>query len=186
MSTRDSVETEIKLRAGDLDTVRARVERAGFQVSKPRAFERNILFDTPALELRNRDELVRIRNIDDKSKLTFKGPGQAGKHKVREELESELSNGAAVETILKRLGFKPVFRYEKYRAEYSRNSDPGTITLDETPIGNFLELEGPEDWIDRTAQELGFAESDYVLGSYGSLYLEYCRAHNIEPGDMVF
>ena len=42
---------------------RALIERAGFQVSTPRAFELNILFDTPAHVLRSRGELVRIRNI---------------------------------------------------------------------------------------------------------------------------
>jgi adenylate cyclase class 2 len=186
VSTRDSIETEIKLRAGDLEAVRALIERAGFQVSTPRALERNTLFDTPSLDLRGRDELVRIRDLKGKSKLTFKGRGKPGRHKVREELESALSNGPAVETIFERLGFKPVFRYEKYRTEYSRNSDPGTITVDETPIGNFLELEGPEDWIDATARQLGFGESDYVLASYGALYLEYCQARHIEPADMVF
>jgi len=186
VSTRDFIETEIKLRAGDLEDVRARIDRAGFQASVPRAFERNTLFDTPAFDLRSRGELIRIRNIDGKWKLTFKGRGRTGKYKVREELESALSDGAAVETIFERLGLKPVFRYEKYRTEYSRNSDPGTITVDETPIGNFLELEGSGDWIDGAARELGYAESDYILASYGSLYLEYCRARNIQPSDMVF
>src|SRR5689334_17377403 len=135
MSTRDSTETEIKLHAGDVESMRALIERAGYRVHKPRAFERNIVFDTPGLDFRRRDELVRIRDMEGKSKLTFKGAGQPGKHKVREELESELSDRSALECVFERLGLKPVFRYEKYRAEYSRNSDPGTITLDETPIG---------------------------------------------------
>ncbi len=97
-----------------------------------------------------------------------------------------MSDAAAVARIFERVGLQPIFRYEKYRTEYSRNSDPGVIMLDETPIGNYLELEGPANWIDTTARELGFSESEYVLASYGTLYLEYCRERNIEPADMAF
>jgi adenylate cyclase class 2 len=186
MSSPDSVETEIKLRIADADAARRRIEGAGFRVRAPRAFERNVVFDTPELALRRRRELIRIREVGGKATLTFKGPRQPGKHKVREELESTLSDAGAVERIFERVGLRPVFRYEKYRTEYSRNSDGGVIMLDETPIGNYLELEGPAEWIDATARELGFTESEYLLASYGTLYLEYCRRRNIEPTHMTF
>ncbi len=182
----DSLETEIKLRISDLAAARAQVESAGFRVCSPRAFERNVVFDTPELALKSRSELIRIRQVDGKTTLTFKGPRQPGKHKVREELESSLSDAGAVERIFERMGLRPVFRYEKYRTEYCRDSDPGLVMLDETPIGNYLELEGPAEWIDATARELGFSESEYLLASYASLYLEYCRQRGIEPADMAF
>jgi adenylate cyclase class 2 len=186
MSSPDSVETEVKLRIAGADAIRARIGAAGFRVRAPRALERNVVFDTPELALRRRRELIRIREVNGKATLTFKGPRQPGKHKVREELESALSDARAVERIFERAGLRPVFRYEKYRTEYSRNSDPGVIMLDETPIGNYLELEGPPEWIDATARELGFTESEYILASYGALYLDYCRQQNIEPANMEF
>jgi adenylate cyclase class 2 len=186
MASLDSVETEIKLRVCDAAAARAQIESAGFRVRAPRAFERNVVFDTPEFALKGRRELIRIRQVDGKITLTFKGPRQPGKHKVREELESSLSDASAVERIFERVGLRPVFRYEKYRTEYCRNSDPGVVMLDETPIGNYLELEGPSEWIDATARELGFSESEYLLASYASLYLEYCRQRNIEPADMAF
>jgi len=60
------------------------------------------------------------------------------------------------------------------------------VLLDETPIGNFLELEGSPRWIDRTARRLGFSPKDYINRSYGYLYLAWCRERRIRPKDMVF
>lgn len=88
--------------------------------------------------------------------------------------------------ILSRLGFEPVFRYEKYRTEYAPEERDGLATLDETPIGIFLELEGAPEWIDRKAAELGFTEAGYVTASYAGLYREYREEHPGSPEDMVF
>jgi adenylate cyclase class 2 len=62
----------------------------------------------------------------------------------------------------------------------------GTVTLDETPIGDFLELEGPSDWIDRTARDLGFSTSDYITSSYITLYMEFCKNRQVQPSFMTF
>jgi len=85
------------------------------------------------------------------------------------------------------LGFKPVFRYEKYRREFAQgNNSHGVVTLDETPIGDFLELEGPGDWIDETASRLGFSPENYSLESYGRLYQNYCERKGVKAQNMVF
>ena len=56
----------------------------------------------------------------------------------------------------------------------------------ETPIGNFLEIEGRPRWIDRTARVLGFSTTDYITRSYGYLYLAYCRERRLPAKDMLF
>ena len=58
--------------------------------------------------------------------------------------------------------------------------------LDEAPIGNFLELEGPKDEIDRWAGALGFTSADYVTGTYRDLYEAWCEEHGHELEDMTF
>ncbi|MBV9156122.1 MAG: adenylate cyclase, partial [Acidobacteriaceae bacterium] len=62
----------------------------------------------------------------------------------------------------------------------------GVVTLDETPIGTFLELEGPGDWIDETAKQLGFSRADYIVDSYGRLYLADCERRGVQPTNMTF
>ncbi len=84
------------------------------------------------------------------------------------------------------MGYRAVFRYEKYRTEYTKPRVPGKVLLDETPIGNYLEIEGSPRWIDRTARQLGFKSGDYITRSYGYLYLAYCRERRIAPKNMLF
>ena len=131
--------------------------------------------------------------------MTFKGPSigspsrkggsQSSKpqYKVREEIEFSVSDGSRFVQILDALGLRPVFRYEKFRTTYSFRGIPSVaIELDETPVGNYLELEGSYAAIDRAAARLGYARKDYLTETYGHLYLSECRRKGIKPTDMLF
>ncbi len=186
MPTHTTHETEVKLPVPDAQAAKSMLKRAGFGVKKGRVFEANTVFDTRGLTLRKRALLLRIRQVGGRAILTYKGKPLVAKHKSREELEVEIPGALPMATILNRLGFLPVFRYEKYRTEFAMNGSRGVATVDETPIGVYVELEGAPGWIDRTARKLGFSESDYITASYGRLYLDWCRRHRIKPGNMVF
>lgn len=113
------------------------------------------------------------------------------RHKIREETELEIADGYALRKLLEGLGFRGWFRYEKYRTTYrlpeSQDWAQGLlIELDETPIGTFMELEGPPDAIDGAARALGYGPGHYILQNYLSLYLEHCRAKRVRAGDMLF
>jgi len=179
-------EVEIKLRVPNAAAARRLLRQAGFRVVKRKVLETNVLFDNAAHDLRARRCLIRIRRAGARAILTYKGTPEPGRHKSREELEAPLARPETFEAILGRLGFEPVFRYEKYRTEYRRGNEEGVVTLDETPIGVFLELEGSPDWIDRLAGELGFAERHFILASYATLYMDYCRRRGLTPQHMVF
>jgi adenylate cyclase class 2 len=183
----DQNETEIKLAVvGEVAAIRQRLEYAGFKISKPRVFESNVLFDSAGGKLRAAAQLIRLRRVGSECILTYKGSPQPGKYKSREEIETNVADECNMELILDRLGFTPVFRYEKFRTEYQAPGQDGVVTLDETPIGAYLEIEGKPEWIDRVAAQLGFAERQYIIKSYGSLYLDYCREHALTPENMVF
>jgi adenylate cyclase class 2 len=179
-------ETEIKLAVNDARSARRRLREAGFVVSRPRVFEANTVFDTPELSLRASSRLLRIRQAGRVATLTYKGVPATGKYKSREELELEIPNAAVMMSIVERLGYHRMFRYEKYRTEFRQPRRAGVAMLDETPVGVYLELEGTPHWIDRTARRLGFQESDYVTASYGRVYLDWCAASRRTPGDMTF
>jgi adenylate cyclase class 2 len=185
MSHRDR-EIEIKLSVPSAAAARRVLRKAGFRVLNRRIFEDNIVFDTPESSLRGQRCLLRLRTAGKRTTLTFKGPPDVSRHKSREELETAIENGPGMSRILERLRFGRHFRYQKFRTEYSQPGEPGIAMLDETPIGVFLELEGPPGWIDSEALTLGFQESDYITASYGSLYLEWCRRRRCKPSDMVF
>jgi adenylate cyclase class 2 len=181
-----SREIEIKLALPDAAKGRRLLRAAGFRVSKRRVLEVNTLFDTTEGALRGKARMVRVREAGGKGLLTYKGPQAIGKYKDREELEVVVTDPRRLSEILERLDFMPAFRYEKYRTEYRRGGENGVATLDETPIGVWLELEGATGWIDRSARRLGFAETDYGTGSYYGLYVAYCREHGVPVTNMTF
>jgi len=177
------MEVEIKLRLGSAAEGRRRLREAGFRVEKRRVLERNVIFDTPRKAMRRRGLLLRLRTSGAHSLVTFKGPAERGKHKIRKEIEFELERGGGprLVQVLEALGYRAAFRYEKYRTEYVSGTGAGLAMLDETPVGVFLELEGPPHWIDRTASRLGFREADYITATYAELHRS---AGGV--GDMLF
>jgi adenylate cyclase, class 2 len=173
------VETEIKFRISDLGDLTRRLPAAGFRVLTPRAFESNMLYDTPDRQMRARTEILRIRNYNGRWVVTHKRlpGGSAGEehHKHRLETETEVADGAALEEIFLSLGLIAAFRYEKWRTEWGDGE--GHCVIDETPIGNYAELEGASPWIDRTAARLGVGHAQYITLSYGRLFDEWREQH---------
>src|SRR5205807_9717836 len=114
-----------------------------------------------------------------------------GSYKVRDEIEVELAESGNLARIFEGLGMSGWFRYEKYRTTFRLPASKAwakglLIELDQTPIGTYVELEGPGGAIDRAATELGYSKGDYVLKSYLTLYLEECRRKGVEPVHMLF
>lgn len=180
-------EVEVKLRVEDPLSASALLLGHGFHVIHERAFESNLLFDTPERALRAERRLLRVREFGSVATFTYKGTPETGRHKSREELETDVADAEILRLMLRRLGYLPFFRYEKYRTVYQRPGQPaGQAVLDETPIGCWIELEGAPEWIDSNATSLGFPQEQYITESYGALWLSYCREHGIDSKDMVF
>ena len=179
-----AVETEIKFRVDDLGDLAGRLAQAGFHLDTPRTFESNVLYDTPDRKMRARTEILRLRTYGGKNTLTHKrlpdnGPGE-DRHKHRVETETQVSDCGALAEVFQSLGLVPAFRYEKWRSEWSDGE--GHCVVDETPIGNFAELEGEAAWIDRVAATLGVPHSAYMTLSYGRLF-EQWREENHSPAE---
>src|SRR6266478_6271687 len=170
-----STEIEIKFRAGDLESLISRLRQLGLKQVTPRTHEMNTLFDLPGRPLRARGDLLRLRKYGESWVLTHKARGEetGGHHKTRIETETRIESGEKMEAMLRVLQFEPCFRYEKFRAEWK--GEQGQVVLDETPIGNFAEIEGPPDWIDSMARELGVALQDYITETYAGLFLAWKR-----------
>jgi adenylate cyclase class 2 len=183
-----SVETEIKFRVDDLAALERGLGAAGFSLVTPRSFESNVLYDTPDRRLRASTEILRIRNYAGKWTLTHKrlpedGPGE-DRHKHRLETETEIADGNALAEVFRSLGFVAAFRYEKWRSEWSDGE--GHCVVDETPIGNFAEMEGDGEWIDRASARLGVDSSRYLTLSYGRLFEQWCAEHESNAQDLTF
>jgi adenylate cyclase class 2 len=182
-----AIETEIKFRVNDLDDFRRRLKSAGFHEETPRSFESNVLYDTADRALRAHTEILRIRSYAGKWTLTHKRmPAEPGneRHKQRIETETDIADGEALAEIFRALGFVAAFRYEKWRSEWSDGE--GECVVDETPIGNYAELEGSSEWIDRIAERLGVDASEHITLSYGRLFDLWRQQHGSSAQDLTF
>lgn len=181
------METEIKVRLADRAGFTMRLPGLGFHLLTAETMERNVLFDKPDSELRQRGELLRVRQYGDRWVLTHKAPVESSAnsaHKVRAETETEVKDGRPLAAIFERLGFAPMFVYEKLRTEWTDNE--GHVVVDVTPIGDFAELEGSSEWIDRIAANLGILPANYVKTSYGQLFQDWKRATGHLATNMTF
>jgi len=209
-------ETEIKLRISNPKSFQRTLARLGAKPVAPRVHEHNLIFDTPDGGLAKHGQLLRIRTETPAPKpkgkkpthkstprviLTFKSPPEQlaigdishddRRHKVREEIEVVLTDATSLQKIFEGLGLKGWFRYEKYRTPYRLSArfkwaKDLVFDLDETPLGTFVELEGPPDAIDRAARELGHSPHDYVLKNYLVLYIDDCKRQGLQPTHMLF
>src|SRR2546421_3583653 len=113
-----NLEAEVKLACDDLD----RLRKTGFEliVVEPRHFEDNWLLDSADQTLLKRGAALRIRSVDGKGWLTYKGVvrNSASPVKVREEIEVETAALDRMFELFERLGFRRSFRYQKYRTGY--------------------------------------------------------------------
>ena len=177
-------EIEIKFLVDNVRALNRRLRDSGFRMVTRRTHEMNTLYDLPGQPLRKRGDLLRLRKYGTEWVLTHKAKGKAGRHKTRVETETKIDDGAKMEAILRALGFAPTFRYEKFRAEWSDGK--GHVVVDETPIGNFGEIEGPSRWIDRTAQRLQIRPSDYITATYTELFFQWKKQTGSPANEMMF
>ena len=194
MGARSSTEIEVKLRVDDVAAAQRRAWQIG-AVWLGRVHEQNILFDTPPSSLRKHGELLRLRTAGRRAVLTHKGPslrGQASsRYKERAELECLLDDAPLARRIIEAAGLRAVFRYEKFRTTFLfpvrvRWARGLHLELDQTPAGNYWELEGPRAAIDRAARLLGYSKGDYLTASYMGLWSQWRRRQGVPAGDMLF
>lgn len=179
------VEREIKLRFTSVDEARAAVAALGATLRNERRLQSDMILDTPEGTLRNARSALRVRLEPAQAFLTFKGPPLVATMKVREEIETAVADGPVLLALLHRLGYGVAFVYEKYREEWALPD--ALVTIDETPVGVFVEIEGSEASIIGAAARLGRGPADYIVDSYRSLYVLACQARGELPGDrMVF
>lgn len=177
-------EIEIKFRVADLRALARKLRAAEFRLVTRRTHEMNTLYDLPGEVLRNRKELLRIRKYGTEWTLTHKSGAKRAKHSSRIELETSVADGKQLDAILHALGYAPTFRYEKFRAEWTDGK--GQVVVDETPIGNFCEIEGSPRWIDATAKALGVSAADYITKNYATLFAEWKLQRNSKAEEMTF
>ncbi len=179
-----AIEEEVKLVFSDAAAARQAVRATGARLVVPRRLLDDTLFDTSDDRLRQAGTALRLRRDGASGVLTWKGPARAGPVKAREEIETTVGTPSACEALLRALGYRPRFRGQKYREEYTL--DGAAVVIDETPLGVFVEIEAEPAAIARVATALGRSPADYRLESYPTLWRQHCMEQRRPFGDMLF
>lgn len=179
------IECELKIPVAGLDAIRRRLAETGADRITGDEREINIVFDSPDGRLAASGQFLRVRRVGRRNILTFKGPASYdGAVKQRREIEVEISSSEHLSELLHALGYAPWMRYEKQRESWMVGDVH--VELDHTPMGDFVELEGPNDLLEETARRLGLDPSRAVAQSYIGLWQEFRREHPELGRDMVF
>ena len=177
-------EIEVKFALRDRNELLRKLNDIGARQLYPETFEDNIVLDRRG-ELKTRGALLRVRKFGKYSLATYKGPMSIDRGiKSREEVQTGVESFELAIQLLDALGFKPVFRYQKFREVWRlRESE---VVLDRTPIGDYYEIEGPIDTIRTIAAELGMNMEQAIRQTYADLYRQARRTRADLPEHMVF
>jgi adenylate cyclase class 2 len=180
-----AIETEIKARLADRGAFRSLLAARGARLVATRSFEDNFLLDDGSGTLRQRGEALRVRFTAGRAILTWKGVKSVRDGvKSREEIETDCADGSALLSVFAHLGLQPVLRYQKYRETWA--IDATAVLVDETPIGDFVEIEGSEPEVRRLTGHLGIDRQAVVDESYPTLFARVLAARGEGSSEMVF
>src|SRR5437660_119257 len=179
-----ATEIEVKFPLRERQELVRKLHELGAQRLYPETFEDNIVLDRRG-ELRTRGSLLRVRKFGKYSLVTYKGPMSIdGGVKSREEVQTGIESFELAIQLFDMLGFKPVFRYQKFREVWRINNVE--IVLDRTPIGDYFEIEGPIDVIRGIATDLGMTMDQAIRQTYADLYRVARRTRPDLGENMIF
>jgi adenylate cyclase class 2 len=178
------VEREMKLPVASHDELRRRLQELGAERREDDALEENWVLDDEAGTLAGAKSLLRVRRRGERAWLTYKGPASfAAGVKSREEIECGVAEPLVLVEVLERVGMRVVRRYQKRRETW--RLDEVEVALDTTPMGRFVELEGPAAELPGLAEALALDPARAVPGSYLDLWREYRVLHPEASEDML-
>ena len=173
------IEVEVKVRA-DHSKVRNVLEKIGaveIRVEK----QSDSYFVAPHRNFAKTDEALRIRSLDGRAVLTYKGPKLDRVSKTREELETPVDENPT-KKILQALGFSEAGIVRKKREVFMAGDI--TVCLDTVEgLGEFLEVEivveDEQKKVENSRKQLfefleqfGVKEEDSIRTSYLEMVLE--------------
>ena len=165
------VEVEAKLQVQGFEQLEQRLQHQGRFVTTVQ--QRDVYFDDAQNSLLANDRGLRLRREQMQQHLrwlmTYKGAKMAGRFKRRQEFETEVTDGKAIEAILQQLGFAPLLVVEKLRRIWHFGGCE--VMLDQVEgLGCFVEIEGEnEQQVEKAQQQLGLTDYEHVPFGYAEL-----------------
>ena len=182
----DNHEIEVKFKISSTQEILEKIHALGAVCDQDEQFERNLRWDDKDGTLEKTHQVLRLRDNGGVAVLTYKAEKQNHQGIAeREEIETVVSDFENTRLILERLGYQIDFIYEKYRGIYTLNDTQ--LFVDHTPIGDYIEIEGPDaDAIRKSAELLGLDWEKRISKGYRNLFKHWKKETGFPGRDMVF
>ena len=158
-------EVELKAVVDDLDLRRKKLESAGAELTfDGRLSDKR--YDTPARELFQRDEVLRVRRYQSsesvQTHVDWKGPtDSAGAYKVREEISTVVDDFRGLTAILEKLGYVMTREIDRQILQYRFGG--ATVRFEVYPRMDVLvEVEGEPPVIELAIEALGMLRGEFT------------------------
>lgn len=180
------LEIEVKYYVCEHAEIRAALLQLGAQ-SSGRAFENNLRFENEALHLTRNSAMLRLRQTQGRNIVTVK---QRVEHeasrvcKVFNEYETEVADFDTARKIFAVLGYLPFQSYEKFRETLTLPD--AKFCLDETPYGNFVEIEADAAIIKQYTNKLALNWDQRIILSYLDIFDMLRTAANLPFTALTF
>ena len=165
-------EIEAKLKVDSHKEVVAKLTELGAEFLEEQ-LQKDYYFDDADRTLTKTDKCLRLRRqLAEKNErilLTYKGAKEKDNFKKRQQIETEVKDIDSAIKLLSALGYEKVLVFEKRRRVWRLGKCE--VALDELPLlGNFVEIEGPDDKEIAEAQgSLKLTDLPHIIESYASL-----------------
>ena len=169
------IEYKFQLAKEALSNLQGKLEKLYF-TNKGRLYEKTTMYDNPDNLMQRTNGRIRIRNVGEvQVEFSYKKPLPSdGGPKKEIEYEVSLEQGSeALKHIVEHMGFHETTSYERYRTTFTNATRTIKVTLDEFPFANFIEVEGDEKDVTKTAEALGFRLADHLNKSCDTLFTEW-------------
>lgn len=165
------LEVEIKAKVNK-EVIQKRLLMAGANFVREEQ-QRDTYYNHPCVDFKLKDEALRVRQVEDRLYLTFKGPKLDSETKTRNEIQVELQG--KIFSLLEALDFSPLRQVVKKRALFYLEGLK--IFVDEVEkLGSFLEIEAEsveeKDKMFRLIDKLGIENSTLTKKSYLELIMD--------------
>jgi adenylate cyclase class 2 len=178
-------EVELKFPTTDAEGFVSRITALGAQAAGEE-LQQDRYFDHPSRSFADTDEALRVRQVGERNRITYKGPLEDPIAKTRRELEIPFANGVEqaerLAEVFRRLGFREVRTVTKHRRLFQlawQNRDL-ELTVDEVEgLGTFIEIETLSDRDDKDAARdaiLELANQLQLRGNERRSYLQLLLA----------
>jgi len=182
------IEVKIKLDKSEVPALKNKVKEAGGK-NFPAQKETTYGFFTEDDSSIRKGIFPRIKSINDGEKAVFTVKVKKltdNNYFQRDEYEMAIKDVELMREIIKALGFLRERIFEKIREKWLVDNGEVEINFDSLPFGDYIEIEGHPEKIEKWLRILGLDKRERITKAYLAVFDDWRKEHRVEEENAVF